>query len=223
MLELLGILAGIFATSFIVALSGALMPGPLLTVTISESAKKGVWVGPLLIVGHGILELLFIVLILWGLGDLLMKAEVLSIIAFFGSFVLLWMGLGMIRGIKSLSLARDIEKSQNGKLSSILKNPILAGIVVSISNPYWTIWWLTIGLAYIFMSVKFGVLGLVTFFVGHILADFVWYSFVSTSVSFGTRFFTDKIYRGVVIVCALFLLGFSFYFFKSGFDYLLKI
>lgn len=223
MLELFGILAGIFATSFIVALSGALMPGPLLTVTISESARRGAWVGPLLIVGHGILELLFIVLILWGLGDLLMKAEVLSVIAFFGSFVLLWMGFGMIKGIKSLSLARDIERSQNGKLSSILKNPILAGVVVSLSNPYWTIWWLTIGLAYIFMSVKFGVLGLIAFFIGHILADLVWYSFVSTSVSFGTKFFTDKIYRGIAAVCGSFLLGFSFYFFKSGFDYLLKI
>jgi threonine/homoserine/homoserine lactone efflux protein len=50
----------IFFSSFIIALSGAMMPGPLLTATISESSQRGVFAGPLLIVGHGILELLLL-------------------------------------------------------------------------------------------------------------------------------------------------------------------
>ena len=51
----------IFFTSFVIALSGALMPGPLLTVTISESARRGFVAGPLLIAGHGLLELALVV------------------------------------------------------------------------------------------------------------------------------------------------------------------
>jgi threonine/homoserine/homoserine lactone efflux protein len=44
----------LFVTSFIVALSGAVMPGPLLTVTISETSRRGLMTGPLLIVGHAV-------------------------------------------------------------------------------------------------------------------------------------------------------------------------
>ena len=216
-------LIGIFITSFFIAFSGAIMPGPLLTVTISESAERGAWAGPLLMVGHSILELAFILLILQGLGDILMQNSVLSVIAFFGSFVLLWMGFGMIVGARTLTLDKKVDEKEKGKSKKIFKHPIVAGILVSLSNPYWTVWWLTIGLAYIFISAKFGVPGIACFFIGHILADFVWYTAVSTSISLGKRFFTDNVYRGVVGFCGLFLLGFSFYFFYSGFDYLMKI
>ncbi len=39
----------IFTTAFLIGLSGALLPGPLLTVAISESARQGFWTGPLLV------------------------------------------------------------------------------------------------------------------------------------------------------------------------------
>jgi threonine/homoserine/homoserine lactone efflux protein len=213
---------GIFITSFLMALSGALMPGPLLTVTINESLRRGPWTGPLMIAGHGVLELAFIFVILKGLGELFKQNAVLSGIAFVGSVILLWMGYSMLKGIRSLTLAGTSE-AVDGAPSGIVGNPIVAGVVVSLSNPYWTIWWLTIGLAYIVISAKLGIWGVVAFFTGHIAADLIWYTLVSTSVSFGRRFFTDSVYRGVVFACGLFLLIFSVYFFKSGFDYLLKI
>ena len=215
-------LIGILATSFLLALSGALMPGPLLTVTINESLTRGAWTGPLLILGHGMLELLTVAVILWGLGTVIHNDLVLSIIAFAGSGVMLWMGYSMIRGVRSLTLAGVSNQPEKGAVRKALAHPVFAGIVVSLSNPYWTIWWLTIGLAYIFIAAKVGIWGVIIFFFGHILADFLWYTIVSTSVSFGKRFMTDGVYRGVVAVCGLFLLCFSVYFFKSGFDYLLK-
>jgi len=213
---------GIFATSFLLALSGAIMPGPLLTVTINESITRGAWTGPLIIIGHAILELILIIVILWGLGTVLRNDLLLSVVAFGGSAVLLWMGCSMMRRVRFLTLSDISSHAQNGPLGKILKHPVSAGVIVSLANPYWTIWWLTIGLTYIFISAKLGTAGIIVFFVGHILADFIWYSAVSTSISLGRRFFTDGVYRTVVGVCALFLIGFSVYFFKSGFDYLLK-
>ncbi len=198
------------------------MPGPLLTVTINESITRGARTGPLLIIGHAILELIFIVIILWGLGTVLKNDLVLSAIAFGGSAVLLWMGYSMVRRVRFLTLSDMSSQSQNGAFGKMLKHPISAGVIVSLANPYWTVWWLTIGLAYIFISAKLGIVGVAVFFIGHILADFLWYSVVSTSISLGKRFFTDGVYRGIVAFCAVFLLGFSIYFFKSGFDYLLK-
>jgi threonine/homoserine/homoserine lactone efflux protein len=213
---------GILVTSFLLALSGALMPGPLLTVTINESLVRGAWTGPLLIIGHAILELIIIVVILWGFGTVIHNGLFLSIIAFAGSAVLLWMGYSMIRRVRSMTLANAAGSEERGTFSTVFRHPIFTGIVVSLSNPYWTIWWLTIGLAYIFIAAKLGVAGVVVFFIGHLLADFLWYSVVSASVSLGKRFLTDGVYRGVVALCGVFLLGFSIYFFKSGFDYLLK-
>lgn len=222
MLELIGI----FFTSFLVALSGALMPGPLLTVTITESAKRGFWIGPLMILGHAILEISFILLILWGVGAFLMQDAILSGISFFGTAILLWMGLGMLKESRHITLPKVEEANPHGNENgrrSFFKNPVALGILVSLSNPYWTVWWLTIGLAYIFMSVKFGVTGVVVFFTGHILADLLWYSAVSASVGFGSRFFTDRTFRVLVLVCGLFLIGFSFYFFQAGFTYALHL
>ncbi|HFC46673.1 MAG TPA: lysine transporter LysE, partial [Dissulfuribacter thermophilus] len=80
MLEIIGI----FGVSFVLALSGALMPGPLLTVTIAESIKKGPWVGPMVILGHGLLELGLVILIVLGLGPYLKTSLVTSSVALIG-------------------------------------------------------------------------------------------------------------------------------------------
>ena len=41
---------------------------------------------------------------------------------------------------------------------------------MSAANPYWLIWWLTIGRGYDMFSMKYGWLGVALFFIGHILA-----------------------------------------------------
>jgi threonine/homoserine/homoserine lactone efflux protein len=76
-------LFGIFLTSFMIAFSGALMPGPFLTATISESSKRGFYAGPLMILGHGILELALVVALIMGLAPLLTSDTVFGIIALF--------------------------------------------------------------------------------------------------------------------------------------------
>lgn len=58
-------------------------------------------------------------------------------------------------------------------------------------------------------------MGLVSFFTGHILADFVWYSLVAFLVVSGKRLLTDRVYRGLVIVLGGFLVGLAGYFMFS--------
>ena len=62
----MGVLLGLFFSSMGIGFSGALMPGPMLSVTIAESYKKGFWAGPLVVLGHAIPE--FILMILFSLG-----------------------------------------------------------------------------------------------------------------------------------------------------------
>lgn len=201
---------GIFVTSFIVALSGALMPGPMLTVTISQSATRGWIVGPLVVLGHGILELSLVVAIAYGLGQFLAKASVIGTIGVVGGIVLLWMGWSMVRNARKVSLVLE------GKKGTVSLHPVWAGILSSLSNPYWTVWWATIGLSYIAFSMKYGTLGISFFFTGHILADLVWYAFVAALIYFGKRWVGDRGFRAVIALCGILLLIFGVYFGYSG-------
>lgn len=202
-------LLAIFATSFAVALSGAMMPGPLFTVTVSESSRRGPAADPLLIVGHGILELALVVALVFGVGPLLRKTPVFVATALLGSIVLLWMAWGMLRSLPRLTLAVQPQQEAG-------RNLVVAGILLSLVNPYWTIWWVSIGLGYITQSLALGMLGVAAFFVGHILADFAWYTAVSTAMWKGKRFMSDRAYRGLIAACALFLIFFAGMFGYAG-------
>jgi threonine/homoserine/homoserine lactone efflux protein len=91
----------IFASSFVIALSGAMMPGTLLTVTISESSKRGVLAGPLLILGHGILEMILLAALFMGMAPLFKKEWFFFFISIAGGSILLWMAAGMFRSLIS--------------------------------------------------------------------------------------------------------------------------
>ncbi|MCK5197695.1 MAG: LysE family transporter [Spirochaetales bacterium] len=201
-------LSGIFITSFIIAFSGALMPGPLLSATINESGRRGWKVGPLFILGHGILEAVLIIGLFLGLAPLLTSNTAFIIISFGGGSFMIWMAFGMFRSLPHISLTENSVKSGN--------NLPLTGILMSIANPYWIIWWATIGLGYILSSRRFGFTGVFIFFMGHILADLLWYTFVSVAVHKGRTILPNRVYKGIIAVCALFLIGYALYLISRG-------
>jgi len=208
------VLAGVPATSFIVALSGALMPGPLLTLTVGEAARRGFWAGPLIIVGHALLELALVLLILAGVGAWLHRPAILGLVGVLGAGMLGWMGLALMRASRHSHLEFDSQAPSG-------LHPVLSGVLLSLANPYWLLWWLTIGLGYVMFSAKYGLTGVALFYVGHILADFVWYSLVSGAVAQGRRFLSDRIYQGFLACCGFFLVGFGGYFGFQGVKFLL--
>jgi len=202
-------LATIFITSFIIAFSGAMMPGPLMTVTISESARQGGWAGPKLIAGHAFLEILLIAGILLGLAPLLQNEMFFIIVALAGGGIMIWMAWGMFRSLPALELQNEAHTKKQG-------NIYLAGMLMSLANPYWIIWWATIGLGYILSSMKYGYIGIIIFFIGHILGDLVWYSGISFAVGKGRSLFTNKVYRILVGSCAAFLVAFALWLIYNG-------
>ena len=178
------------------------MPGTLLTVTISESSRRGFIAGPLLMVGHSILELGLVFALLFGLAPLFEQQAFFVVISLVGGSILLWMAAGMLRALPSLTIAWETRQANRGNL-------VLTGILMSLANPYWIIWWATIGIGYIFKSKQAGFWGLCFFYIGHILADFAWYTVVSTAVGKGRTFFSDRIYKGVIGACAAALVIFA--------------
>jgi len=202
-------LVTIFFSSVVIALSGAMMPGPMLTATISESSRRGIWTGPLIVAGHGILELALLIALMVGLAPLLLQDGVFTVIALAGSVILVWMAYGIFRSLPTLRLEWRASEERQGRL-------LLYGVLTSLANPYWYIWWATIGLGYIAQCRMAGMPGIAAFFAGHLLGDLAFYSLVSVTVAKGSSFLSDRLYRQVLGACAVFLVGFAGYFAFAG-------
>jgi threonine/homoserine/homoserine lactone efflux protein len=196
-------------SSFIIALSGALVPGPLFSITVAESAKRGASAGPLIILGHGILEISLITLIILGITPFLISPSVKTVICTTGGLVLIYMGYRLMRDARGARLFLTGGEEKKGV------HPVFTGIIGSVSNPYWSIWWVTIGLGYLVSSLKLGFLGVIVFFVGHIMADFAWYSLISFAVAKGKKIMGDRGYRFLLYACGVFLVFFGIWFLKE--------
>ena len=207
-------LAALFVSSFLVALSGALMPGPVMTIAIAHAVSRGHAAGPLVSLGHGIVEGGLVVGLALGLSRLLQMPLVSGLIGVVGGICLLYMGLGMLRAPAPVALS-TVGQGGVGRIG-----PVAAGALASVSNPYWVLWWATVGAAYLLLAVRHGPLGIAAFYVGHFLADFGWLVAVGSAVTAGRGLLTSGLYKGILAVCGLFLLLLGAYFLVSGAGYL---
>jgi threonine/homoserine/homoserine lactone efflux protein len=213
----------IFSFSFLVALTGAMSPGPLLTYTIIKSAKtkrRGYLMGLWIITGHAILEMGIILLLLLGFSFVLKNIAVVRIIGVSGGLILILFGASIIRDIFNGNIStnflnsRDEPNKDPGLTENKgIENPVIGGIMVSMSNPYWWIWWATIGFAFM---IQFNISfkkwpKLLAFFLGHEAGDLIWYLLVSALSFFGLRHMNRKAYYGILMCCAIFMVLFGIY------------
>jgi threonine/homoserine/homoserine lactone efflux protein len=211
--------SAIFGSAFLIGLSGAMMPGPLLTACVGYTLEHGFWAGgPLLILGHALLEGALVLLVLAGLGPLLARRKVGAAVGMVGGGVLLWMGWGMLAWASGGSAG--LADGASGGAPSL--HPVLAGVVISVANPYWSLWWATIGLRYIAVSRQAGRSGVAAFFCGHQLSDLGWYGFVAGALALGRRAISAAAYRWLIGVCGGALLGFGLYFVGAALHALLR-
>jgi len=201
----------IFSTSFVVALSGALMPGPLLALTISQTARHGFWAGPLLIFGHALLETLILVVLVLGLVRFKVGEIIPAVISIIGGAVLIAIS------IQSLTKSRHMTMpNASSPITGSNRQGIIIGILGSAASPYFFIWWVTIGTSYLLWSLKLGAWGVASFFTGHILADLGWYTLVAFIITSGRKIINDTAYQWLFIVCNLALIGLGGFFIFSG-------
>jgi threonine/homoserine/homoserine lactone efflux protein len=272
--------------SFILGLSGAMMPGPVLAVTITETLKRGFMAAIFIVCGHSLLELVTVILLSLGVGTVLNNTIAAGIIGIIGGGVLLWMTIGILKesGVRKFDLpivallaisihavlltlnsydalkkifispavlinkpallfgllgvlvsgailwtgiGRKKDKIEEVDFSEVKSEPKMGpfslGVVVSLSNPYWTFWWLTVGLKLVSDAVTGGIPIVSAIYFGHILADFAWYSLVGAFVVFGRELLSTGAYRWMLAVCGAFLLRFGPYFIYSGGRFLLSL
>ncbi len=203
---------------WLIGFSGAMMPGPVTTLIVTETARRGFIAGPLITLGHVLLELVMVIALFFGLGDVLKQNYVAGAIGVLGGLFLLWMGFDIAQSAWRGKVSLNNLSATNSTNSS--GNPIIAGILTSVANPYWLLWWATVGATYLITFRMFGIAGVIAFYIGHTLADWVWNNVVAFIVATGRRVMSDRVYRGILLVCGIFLIALSFYFVQSGLGFL---
>ncbi len=198
----------LFISAFVVGLSGAMMPGPLLTYTIQKSLTTGWKAGFIITAGHAVLELILVIVIFLGFDLVLRSNQAQIAIGIVGGILLVYMGFSMI--LNSYRNNINIQK-QDGSAGS--KNMFLSGIVISLSNPYFLLWWAIIGLGFIMQSYdSYGVSGATVFYFGHISADFIWYGLISIVIGSTRKFIKEAPYRIIIAILGGLLIFFGFKF-----------
>ncbi len=197
-MELLAFLIGVVGIS----ISGVMMPGPVTATTITMGSRSR-YAGALIAIGHGIVEFPLMVLIVLGAAKFLNSTPARIVIGLVGGTFLLIMAFGMFKAIRS-------SEQQQGEAAK--GTPIMAGIVLSAGNPYFLVWWATIGLG---LATKAGTLGIwafVLFALLHWLCDFSWLLALSWASHKGSALLTPKRQKVVLTICALVVLGFGLLF-----------
>jgi threonine/homoserine/homoserine lactone efflux protein len=213
-------LLGMAGVAFFVGLSGALSPGPLTVLAIREGARRGWRAGPMATAGHAVVEATTIVVLALGMSVVVRDhPAVTATISLLGGAVLLWMAWGLMRSLPSAMLPRRVEEAGvrlRGLDVAGLRSVGAMAVVVTVSNPYWLLWWATVGTKLTVDSLALGWAGPPAVFLGHITSDLIWLTLVAGLVGSGARWMGDRAYRGLLAICAAFLAVLGVVFVSGG-------
>jgi len=189
-------------TVILISLSGVMTPGPLFAVTVAEGRIKP-FSGFVISLGHATVEIP-IILSLFLFGSLIISDPVKKTVSLIGGCVLIYFALN------------EIKCYGKGAKASNYRG-LMAGILMSLFNPYFIIWWFTIGFVLILNSITFGVLGLLLFIIVHELCDFLWLGFVSYSSNKTISIWGNKANKVLSAFSISIFLIFGIYFILSAF------
>ncbi len=187
-----------------ISLSGVMMPGPVFAVTVARG-RSSPWAGSLVALGHGAIEFPLMALVAWGLASFFQERLVQIAIGLVGGAMLVWMGYGLLR-------SRPEQEGNPETLGVRQATPFLAGLTTTAANPYFFLWWATVGAMLLARGLTFGLWGLLAVAVTHWTCDLAWDSLVSLLTFHSRRLWTPLVHRLVFGACGLLLIGFGIYF-----------
>ena len=187
--------------AILISLSGVMAPGPLTVVVVGKGARSP-GAGVLISLGHAVVEFPLMVLIALGLGPFFQHRMFATTVGLAGGGVLLWMAAGLLMSLRKAGADIGPERMREA-------SPFTAGILMTGGNPYFIVWWATVGATLVFRAWGFGVWQFVVFAIIHWSLDLIWYFFLSSAAFKGTKLLGERFLRGVSLVSGLLLLYFG--------------
>ena len=186
----------------VISCSGVMQPGPV-TATVITMGTRNRYAGTFLALGHGIVEFPLMVVIVLGVGKFFELQSVQIAIGLVGGLFLFLMAT---QGLLSLRARVDIKpKVLSGK-------PILAGIILSAGNPFFLIWWATVGLALATQAAQWGIWAFVLFAMTHFSMDLIWLQILSWASFKGSVLLGPRGLQVVLTICSTALFAFGLFF-----------
>ena len=192
----------------VISLSGVMMPGPMFAMALAKSHRSP-WAGVQISLGHAVIEVPLILLIYFGAARFFQYSAVQLALSVLGGGMIVWMGFDLFRARRKLSReGRDTRYSA-----------FMAGILMSGLNPFFLVWWATVGsLLLMNFLAAVGTWGLTIFIVVHWLCDLVWLSLVSVTIFKTHRFWGQNIQELVFVLLGVLLAYFGGMFIIKGID-----
>lgn len=201
----MGFMLPVLLSVVVISFSGVMMPGPMFAMTLAKSYRSP-WAGTLVSLGHAVIEVPLILLIYFGFARFFENETVQLTLSVLGGVMIIGLGIVMFRARTGV-----VRKGQDLSYSAFT-----AGILTSGLNPFFLLWWATIGSMLVMRFLEFGITGLVIFILVHWLCDLVWLSFVSVVVYKTHSFWGRQVQEWMFIACSLLLVGFGGWFMVSG-------
>lgn len=190
-----------------ISLSGVLAPGPITAATLAAGVRSP-HAGVMVALGHAAIEVPIMLLIVAGAGAVFELPTVNLGIGLIGGLFLLFMGGQLLLTVRTAAIVEDQSEG---------RHPFVTGLVLTAANPYFLIWWATVGLALATEAVSYSLLGFVLFAVIHWLCDLVWLEILSFGSYKGTEVLGGRLQQAVLLVCGLMLLGFGVMFLQDAY------
>ena len=199
----------------LITMSGALAPGPLSIASIYHGTSTGKFSGLKIALGHTIVEFPLYILIGFGLIKLIWFSGVTAYLSIIGGIALLYFTIPLFKYQHSSNLSAANK--------GIYARPILTGIILSGLNPYFIIWWLTVGAKLILDIIEVLGYGLYTLiYVLHVWMDYAWLLILSYLGYSSLKALSSKYIKIISIILGILMLYFAFNFIIDGIRALLS-
>lgn len=178
-------------TVVIISVSGVMAPGPLFTASVAYGTRVGLKSGIKMAYGHTLVELPLVVFL--GIGAISLDAlpqfrEYISVLGAVSLFV--FAGL-QIRAVYGKSLSDQLPKH----------GPFFIGILLSALNPFFLVWWFTIGFKLISDAMAmYSFIGIGIVFGFHIWMDYAWLGMTGFLSKRGKNVLSTKNYKIFMVI-----------------------
>ncbi len=197
-------------TVITVTASGALAPGPLFFTNITQGAKTGAKGGLAFSVGHTIFELSLVLFLAFTLQIVANQPLIKLAVGVVGGVALLVFGFLQVRE------ALASQSAITSKAGDRHKNPLLLGTLFTGLNPYFLIWWFTVGMTLIVNALTLASFaGVALMYVSHVWMDYAWLIGTAYLAKKGTNLISGKGYKLLMMVFGAILVFFGLYFLAS--------
>lgn len=199
---------GFLGLVIIISASGVMSPGPLFAANVMYGLREGKISGIKMAIGHTIVEFPLILLLGVGFFSIESVPEIRTVITILGAVGLFGFAIFQIRSVTKQKFSLETKSGQG---------PFVAGILLSALNPFFIIWWLTIGLVLISESIQnFGIIGIVILFLFHIWMDYAWLFTIAAFSSKAKNYLSKRNFKMMIIGLSVVLIYF-------GIDFLFKL